>query len=578
MPRVACIVERRSVKGLTGVILCALAILAMWRVCPAGESHVVGTLSADRESMLWRPVAGDTVRGRHDDSEQLTQTLHRLRAVWGPDGLHTPSGVIAPSALSVSVADVSGDHVELVFSQVDSLTRPEDLRWSSERADSVAAGDAWLGSFFVFDAGAAVYGEVLGNVIVLGGDLTVGEAATVRGDVILIGGTLRQSGDAKIYGRVFSPGGHRRPRLTITRAWEFEDGELKWSPTLSYDRVDGARPGARFGYQRTAFTPRLELWSGYAFASKTWQIRAELRQRLMKSADVEAVGSIFRLTQTDDDSAVSQLENTVFAALTGTDHRDYYGADGGEISVTYKYRERSVLTLGYRNLDYRQMDAHRNLWHLFRPDHDFRENFSTLSDSTQLQPPRSSSVSGRSSSATLTFEVSPVEKGLHPMGFNGRLGLSLEAAGGILGGAYNYERLCADATGWWDSGSWHHVKLHAFYGVGRHNLPPNKLFYLGGLRTLPGYSQKTFFGEEALLAQVEYQFTYWNNRLGAAAVILFGDVGRVAPTDSFWHLEDCKADVGIGLQFADAIRIDAAKGLDQARRDIRVTVRLTRLR
>ena len=556
---------RRLRSSVAGAAIAALAILLLSRAGWAEGPRTIGTLTADREYVVWRGVDGDTVRGRHDSSDQLTQTLHQLKPIWGADGLHTPSEVIPPSALSVRVSAVSGSQVEVVFTQVDSLTRQEDLLWSSGRAVSVAAGDLWMGSLIVFDAGVTIAGEVTGDVIALGGDLAIGEAATVRGDVILVGGTLRQSGDAKIYGRVFTPGGHRRPRLTISRAWEFEDGSLKWSPTLSYDRVDGFRPGTRFGFQSSAFTPRLELWTGYGFASKTWQFRLELRQRLLKGADVEAAGSIFRLTQTDDDSTVSRNENTAFAASVGADYRDFYGADGGELSVIYKYRERSVLALRYRNIDYRGMDAHGGLWHLFRPNHDFRENFSTLPDSV-----KSKGLHGRSSSAVIEFGIAPIVKELHPLGFNGRLGLALEIAGGLLGGEHDYERVTAEASGWWDSGRWHHVTLRAFYEAGRHNLPPNKLFYLGGLGTLPGYSQKSLFGDEAFLAQVEYQFTYWNNRFGNAAVVLFGDLGRVASKS--------KADVGIGLQFADAVRIDAAKGLDKARRDIRVSVRLTRLR
>jgi hypothetical protein len=549
------------------------AILFLSHVGAAGESRLVGTLTADREYVVWREATGDTLRGRHDSFGQVTQTLHRLKSVWGEDGLHTASGAFPSTALSVRVSAISSSRAEVVFGLADSLAPSEDLLWSSGQAVSIAAGDVWLGDVVVFDAGTTIAGEVIGDVVALGGNLTIGEAATVRGDVILVGGTLRQSGDAKIYGRIFAPGGHRRPRLTISRAWEFEDQRLKLYPTLSYDRVDGLQPGAGIGFQRSAFTPRLEFWSGYGFASKAWQFRLDLRQRLLEGADVEAVGSVFRMTQTDDDSTVSRNENTVFAAVCGSDYRDYYGADGGELSVIYKYRERGVLTLRYRNVDYRQMDAHPNLWHLFRPNHDFEANFTTLPDQAA-----SRDFHGRSSSVAVELAIVPLEIGVHPLGFNGRLGLVAEIAGGLLGGKYDYERIMADACGWWDSGRWHHVKLRALYGAGRHNLPPNKLFYLGGLGTLPGYSQKSFSGSEAFLAQAEYQFNYWQNRFGDAALILFADFGRTASDIRFWNLGGSKADVGIGLQFADAIRIDAAKGLDRARRDIRVSVRLTPLR
>ncbi|MBI5868387.1 MAG: BamA/TamA family outer membrane protein [candidate division Zixibacteria bacterium] len=553
-------------------IYTALILLILVASANAQTSRTLGILTADREFVDWRGTGGDTLRGRHDSSEELTKTLHAFKTVWAPDGLHTSGRIIPTTSLTVKVTAVTTTRAEVVFAEADSTAMPEDLLWSSGQMATVAAGDVWLGSVVVFDAGATVLGEVTGDVIAIGGDLSIGEAATVRGDVILIGGTLRQSGDAKIYGRVFSPGGHRRPRLTLTRAWEFEDGRFKWAPTVSYDRVDGLRPGARLGFQRSQFTPRLEIWSGYGFASKRWQFRVELRQRLLKSADLEAAGSIFRLTSTEDDSVVSGTENTIFAVLTGTDYRDYFGADGGELAVTYKYRERSVLTVRYRNIDYRRMKAHGELWHLFRADHDFRPNFSTLPvDADSLEP------HGRASSAIIELGMVPRERSGTLVGLNGQALLILEVAGGLLGGRYDYQRFIADVSGWWDSGRWHHVRLRALYGIARHELPPNKLFYLGGLGTLPGYSQKSLPGEEVFLGQVEYQFNYWKSNLGDAAFILFTDFGRAASTDRFWHLSGVKADIGIGMQFAGAVRLDVAKGLDDTKRDMRVSLRLASL-
>lgn len=564
---------RDSLKTLVAVAISSI-LAALCNAVPATAQgpRTLGILTADRELVVWAPVNADTLRGRHDSFDELTRTLQSFEPVWAADGLHTAGSITPPASVVVKVTAVTSTGAEVVFAAADSTMVPEELLWSSGQVTTVAVGEMWLGNVVVFDAGTTILGEVTGDVIAIGGDLSIGEAATVRGDVILIGGTLRQSGDAKIYGRVFAPGGHRRPRLTITRAWEFEDGRFKWAPTFSYDRVDGFRPGMRYGFQRGPFTPRLEIWTGYGFASKRWQFRLELRQRLLKRADLEAAGSIFRLTSTDDESVVSRGENTVFAVLTGTDHRDYFGADGGELSVKYEYRERGVLTVRYRNVDYRRMNAHGNLWHLFRPGHDFRANFSTLPASADSLEPN-----GRASSVIVEFGMVPRERGGPKLGLNGQAGVTLEVAGGLLGGRYDYQRIMADVSGWWDSGRWHHVKLRAFFGIARHELPPNKLFYLGGLGTLPGYSQKSLPGEEVFLGQAEYQFNYWKSRLGDAAFILFTDFGRAASTDRFWHLGGVKADLGIGMQFAGAIRLDIAKGLDDTKRDIRVSLRINSL-
>lgn len=58
----------------------------------------------------------------------------------------------------------------------------------------------------VFCAGSelTITGEVVGDVAVIGGQLTVGDGAVIRGDVILIGGTPVISPGARIEGRLLS--------------------------------------------------------------------------------------------------------------------------------------------------------------------------------------------------------------------------------------------------------------------------------------------------------------------------------------------------------------------------------------
>lgn len=533
-----------------------------WCQTPQGQR----VLNADRETVIWQS-GQDTLR---ESPMDLQRMLEVFKQVFLPEGLRIGDSVVSLKKIKMSIGEASNERVTLVF-EADAQAQQSGLLWSSGQALIVAAGDVWLGSVFAFDAGVTIEGEVIGDVIAFGGDLTIGEAATVRGHVVAIGGVLHQRGDAKIYGQVFAPGGYRRPRVSVSRAWEFEDRRIQWKPAVSYDRVDGLRLGADFTFQKSALTPRLELWGGYALASKTGQFRMDLHQRLFEKTDIEIGGAIFQLTQTDDDSVVGRDENTVFAVLTGSDYRDYYGSDGGELSVGYTYRERGILSLLYRNVDYRWMDAQPTLWHLFRPDHDFRSNFSTRNDSILAR-----SLDGRSSSLLIMLRVAPIENGGHPVGFNGSVDLSVEVAGGLLGGAYDYERLTAEGRGWWDSGRWHHVMLRAFYGVGLHDIPPNRLFYLGGVGTLRGYPQKSLSGDEAFLAQAEYTFTYWENKLGRAGVVLFGDIGRAASGSGFFDVGDIRADIGLGLQFGKALRVDVAKGLDSAKRDIRVSIRLSR--
>jgi hypothetical protein len=549
-----------------------VAIALTWT---AGASRVqaerLGSLTADRDILSWTPAEGEAVSGRYDRARLDAARARDLSAIFSADGLRVADRTIPPDQLVLRVITITRDEVEIAFELYDPTAGAVDLLWSPGRVAKIAAGDVWFGDIFVADAGTTVHGEVIGNVIAIG-DVTVGDGAAIRGDVIVLGGVLRQRGDAKIYGTVFAPGGHRRPRLFVPRAGELEEEGHELRPTISYDRVDGFRPGIGGMIQNDNANTRAGLWTAYAFGSETWQFRFDIRQKLMASGMLEASGSLSRITDTDDEETVERAENTAFAALTGSDYRDYFGADGGELALTMRYHELGSFSLKYRNIDYRWLNASRNLWHLFRPNHQFRDNFSTLGPAADPED----ALEDNSSSATFTIRIAPVETGQHPIGFNGSLVLAFEVAGGLLGGDYDYDRLTLSGQGGWVSGNRHRIALRAMYGAGRRDLSPNKLFYSGGIGTLRGYPQKIFFGDQSFVGNIEYHFVYWENPLGDAAVIFFVDMGRTTFDNNFWDPDEFFSNVGIGLDFGDMFRINAAKGLDNTDRDIKVSVRMAR--
>ncbi len=460
----------------------------------------------------------------------------------------------------------------VTFHALSAVPSGSDKIWLVDSSYEQKAGDFWPGDVIILDGNAVIGGEVGGNIIVIDGDVIVREAATVRGGVVVIGGILRQKGDGKIYGSVFAPGGHRRARLSVTRAWEFEDEGVRWGPNFSYDRVDGARLGANVSYQKSAYSPRLSVAAAYALASETWQYRFGVTQRLLKSTDLEVDVTVFRLTETDDDFWVGRHANTLYALSAGSDYRDYYGSDGGRIELTYKYRDRGVVSAAYMNTDYRWLDAERNLWHLFRPNHCFRSNFSTVP--LNVLEPWIDRFEERTSALHLSVGLEQQDGDAHLARFDGAARAVAEIAGGALGGERDYDRLQLFAQGEWNGRDIHRLTLRIWYGKGRRDLPPNKYFYIGGVGTLPGYSQKEFFGNQALLMSAEYRFDYWPNQAFDGGVILFMDVGRASFDDDFFEPSEFKTDVGVGLGIGEGLRVDIAKGLDHTDRDIRLSLRL----
>lgn len=557
------------------------AILSCANVA-AQTHHDVGTLSADNETFVWTPAPGDSgtarpLRGDHDDLGLPVEDRDALSEVFSREGLVTSAGTVPPANMIVTFKNVVTDRADIVFSASDSAALRSDLTWVLDSSFEQPAGEFVPGDLVVFHGTVTVNGEVGGNVLVVDGDVVVREGATVRGAVVVIGGILRQRGDGKIYGPVFAPGGHRRPRLSVTRAWEFENEGVRWSPSFSYDRVDGARLGGNVAYQKSAYAPRLAVYAGYALASETWQYRFRIEQQLLRSVDVRLHGSVFRLTETDDERWVGRSANTVYALFAGSDYRDYYGADGGELGVMYKYRERGILSLIYRNTDYRRLEAERGLWHLFNPNHLFRENFSTLppDEFARLEIDR---FEERTSAIHFSLGVEPRESMEHPSRFDAAVKAETEIAGDWLGGAFDYDRWQFSAMGEWNSERTHRITARLWYGKGRRNLPPNKFFYLGGVGSLPGYSQKELVGNQAMLASLEYRFDYWPDQAYKAGLILFFDIGRATFDDDFLDLAEFKSDIGVGLGLGDGLRLNVAKGLDRTDRDIRVSLSFGRKR
>jgi hypothetical protein len=573
-------------RGKRGIMLILIAVVvvgvatgfggASWALAQDADSY--GLLSVDEESLSWQPGTGEKLSGRHDGLGLLPNSRDLFARLFVPDGLATNTIVVAPVDLVITVQREDRSHIQLAFTPLAAGQYGDEIQWAAGEPVTVLAGDFWPGDIFVFSAAVTIAGEVAGDLIVVGGDVTIREAAVVRGAVIVIGGVLRQQGDGKIYGDIFAPGGHRRPRLSISRAWDFEEEGFSYQPVISYDRVDGFRGGVSVHLRGSVFEPRLHLTSAYAFASETWQADLEFRQRLSRTLDIEAFGRLYRLTETDDSAWVSGLDNTLYALIAGSDYRDYFGVDGGDLGVDYKYRERGSTTVLYRNTEYRWLDAHPNLWHLFRSGHDFHPNFAGTGLSKLDSAGRADAIAlfeQRTSAVLVAVAVDPKDTERRVDGFNGSLLGVYEIAGGGLGGDFDYDRLMLHASGWWNTGSRHRVFLRLFYGAGRRDLPPNKLFYLGGVGSLRGYGQKAFVGDKAVLLTAEYRLNYWTNDIFDGGVIVFCDAGQVATGTGIWKLDQFKTDIGIGLGLGDGVRLDIAKGLDRSGRDIKVTLQLT---
>lgn len=138
--------------------------------------------------------------------------------------------------------------------------------------------------------------------------------------------------------------------------------------------------------------------------------------------------------------------------------------------------------------------------------------------------------------------------------------VSLEYAGQMLGGDYNYTKYSLDIRryypGFSDDQMWA-FRLKGGFSTG--NLPFHEEFKIGGGETLRGYDPNSLSGSKMLLINAEYRFPLVENLQGT----VFTDLGTAWGKTSEIQFDDLKSSFGVGLRMntpLGQIRLDYAFG------------------
>ncbi|HHY45979.1 MAG TPA: BamA/TamA family outer membrane protein [Firmicutes bacterium] len=130
--------------------------------------------------------------------------------------------------------------------------------------------------------------------------------------------------------------------------------------------------------------------------------------------------------------------------------------------------------------------------------------------------------------------------------------LSIELAGGMLGGDYTFGKYELEGS------VYHMVRpnqvlaLHMAAGFSSGELPSHEQYKLGGAETIRGYKYGRFYGDKMFYANGEYRFRIVDKLQG----VIFVDSGTAWENSSdTMHLADLKTGVGAG------VRIDTPIGL-----------------
>jgi outer membrane translocation and assembly module TamA len=131
---------------------------------------------------------------------------------------------------------------------------------------------------------------------------------------------------------------------------------------------------------------------------------------------------------------------------------------------------------------------------------------------------------------------------------------------GGLGGDKSYDLVEASFTNYLALNRKQHLALRLKAGHSDDNLPLDKWFFLGGPGSLRGYDYKEFYGNRYFMGNLDYYFEFTND----FAIALFGDIGKAGFSEAQYDDFDYKSDIGIGLAFRDAFRLDIAQRLDSS--------------
>lgn len=316
------------------------------------------------------------------------------------------------------------------------------------------------------------------------------------------------------------------------------------SSVLRYNRAESLFLGTGLSYS-TGGASRFDLRGGYATGPDRVMLGWGWRRELGYSARLQLEAEYDALRDMGIRPGTAGLLNTMAAAFAGEDFLDPYYARG--IGLRYERRFggpwSGTIELGYEEHRAAELSATTAVFDgqaRFRPVRSITEG--TL-------------LSGR---ASLRRQVPPASAG----GLGGGLVVELGAFEDDFYLLPTLQLAWSRRTG--DRRA--SLDLRAATGAGVGDLPPQKLFLLGGAATLPGYEYRSFAGTRFALAELEASREIvgpWVRGRVLGAVGWAGLGSATLPTD--WQAgptNGLRATLGAGIGLVyDLLRIDLARGL-----------------
>ncbi|MBD3169524.1 MAG: BamA/TamA family outer membrane protein [candidate division Zixibacteria bacterium] len=412
---------------------------------------------------------------------------------------------------------------------------------------------------------AEIYGEVRGDVVSVYGDVFLDSTAVVKGDIITAAGEIITAQGAEFKGDIFD--GIFFGEQAEGPGFFFDENKSAYINPLSlYNRVVGFDMGLKVGLtDRSHSIPDVYLSGGYSFGIKRWHYDLGFKNQLFDYYAFVFGGSLYRKFDNSDGWIISTEENSLAALFLKEDFYDMYSREGYELFIDQWFGFANRVRFTFCEEEYGLLSKNTN-WAIFGRGKYFRENYSfLLPDSSKIK-----NIPGDLLSININYELDTRQRITHP--YSGWYALAeYERAGNGLGGDFDYNRYRFVLQRYQPLTPDQFFNIRLMGGFSEDELPPQKMFTIGGIGTMRGFDYKQFYGNYMILANLEYVIDFSD----FLSTILFVDAGKTGYDSDSFENEKIHKNVGLAVMLMEMLRINIARPVDEMEDDIRVTMRVS---
>jgi hypothetical protein len=314
--------------------------------------------------------------------------------------------------------------------------------------------------------------------------------------------------------------------------------------------------------------------TGYSFG---------LERAFLADGMLQLGGSIHDVTSSDDHWRLGDVEQSLVALTFRNTFRDYYRRKGFQLNAALRPLAAHEVMVAWRD------EAHSTLvnetgYGFFRDDHAFRPNLPAVPgdlrslllgytfDSRGLVEPRAPERYRRHLLDDLITEATGREQGV-------RVEWRSELAPASYGQDFDFARHIMTTRGWWAPSASRTVSGRLMAGVSSGTLPLQRVFALGGIGSVHGYSFKERAGDGMVLLNGEFRQQFGDSEFAGLAFLDLGRVyhrldPRALQDASLVRRESWMKGIGVGFEFDGGARVEFGWRLDDIPDSLQVLFRL----